>query len=84
MSKFVINIGIDIKDEFLEAGTVIEDSQLPKKSLKWLKDQNIIEKYDEKKEQEKTRARNEKGHFIADNPDTPENEAWYDEKQEEE
>ncbi len=24
----------------------------------------------------KVRARNAKGHFIADNPDTPENEAW--------
>ena len=27
-------------------------------------------------ETEKVRARNEKGHFIADNPDTEENEAW--------
>jgi hypothetical protein len=82
MSKFVVNVGIDIKDEFLEVGTVIEDSKLPKKSLKWLKDQNIIEKYDENKE--KIRARNEKGHYIADNPDTPENEAWYDKQKEEE
>ena len=82
MSKFVVNVGIDIKDEFLEVGTVIEDSKLPKKSLKWLKDQNIIEKYDENKE--KIRARNEKGHYIADNPDTPENEAWYDKQEEEE
>ena len=84
MSKFVINIGIDIKDEFLEAGTVIEDSQLPKKSLKWLKDQNIVEKYDEKKEKELIRARDEKGHFIADDPSTPENEAWFEKKDEEE
>tara|TARA_B100000424_G_C22768488_1_gene413939 strand:- start:3 stop:326 length:324 start_codon:yes stop_codon:yes gene_type:complete len=25
-----------------------------------------------------TRARNDKGHYIADDPDTPENEAWVD------
>ena len=29
------------------------------------------------------RARNDKGHFIADDPNTPENEAWYEEKEEE-
>ena len=27
-------------------------------------------------ETEMVRARNEKGHYIADDPDTPENEAW--------
>ena len=27
-------------------------------------------------EKEIVRARNEKGHYIADDPDTPENEAW--------
>ena len=30
----------------------------------------------EVEEVEMVRARNEKGHYIADNPDTPENEAW--------
>ena len=30
----------------------------------------------EVEETEMIRARNEKGHYIADNPDTPENEAW--------
>ena len=29
-----------------------------------------------KEETEMVRARNEKGHYIADDPDTPENEAW--------
>ena len=27
------------------------------------------------------RARNEKGHFVADNPDTPVNEAWVKEEE---
>jgi len=30
----------------------------------------------EVEETEMVRARNEKGHYIADDPDTPENEAW--------
>ena len=30
----------------------------------------------EMEEVEMVRARNEKGHYIADDPDTPENEAW--------
>ncbi len=30
----------------------------------------------EVEEVEMVRARNEKGHYIADDPDTPENEAW--------
>ena len=30
----------------------------------------------EEMEEVKVRARDEKGHFIADDPDTPENEAW--------
>ena len=29
-----------------------------------------------KEETEMVRARNERGHYIADDPDTPENEAW--------
>mgnify|MGYP003154961521 CR=1 FL=1 len=81
--KLKVNIGFDIKDDHIEAGSIVEDNLIPKKSLKWLKDQNIVEKYDEKKEKELIRARNEKGHFIADDPNTKENEAWY-EKQEEE
>ena len=28
------------------------------------------------------RARNEKGHYIADDPDTPENEAWVEKPKE--
>jgi len=35
-----------------------------------------------KEETEMVRARNEKGHYIADDPDTPENEAWVDKPKE--
>ena len=31
-------------------------------------------------EQVKVRARTKKGHYVADNPDTPENEAWVKKK----
>ena len=79
--KLKVNIGFDVKDEHLEAGSIIEDNVIPKKSLKWLKEQNIVEKYDEKKEKELIRARDEKGHFIADNPNTEENEAWDEAKE---
>ena len=58
--KLRVNIGFDIKDDHIEAGSIVEDNLIPKKSLKWLKDQNIVEKYDEKKEKELIRARNEK------------------------
>ena len=68
----------------MEAGSIIEDNVIPKKSLKWLKEQNIVEKYDEKKEKELIRARDEKVHFIADDPNTEKNEAWYEKKDEEE
>ena len=33
-------------------------------------------------ETELVRARNEKGHYIADDPDTPENEAWVEKPKE--
>ena len=33
-------------------------------------------------ETETVRARNEKGHYIADDPDTPENEAWFEKPKE--
>ena len=33
-------------------------------------------------ETEMVRARNEKGHYIADDPDTPENEAWVEKPKE--
>ena len=33
-------------------------------------------------ETETVRARNEKGHYIADDPDTPENEAWVEKPKE--
>lgn len=33
-------------------------------------------------ETEMVRARNEKGHYVADDPDTPENEAWVEKPKE--
>ena len=36
----------------------------------------------EVEETEMVRARNEKGHYIADDPDTPENEAWVEKPKE--
>ena len=36
----------------------------------------------EMKTREMVRARNEKGHYIADDPDTPENEAWVEKPKE--
>ena len=54
------------------------EAQIPKKSKKWMLEQGIIEKYDENAG--KKRARNDKGHFIADDPNTPENEAYEEEE----
>ena len=48
------------------------------KSFKWLLEQGIV--IDEK---DLERARNDKGHFVADDPDTPENEAWVKKEEEE-
>ena len=40
----------------------------------------VIEKADLNKTMK--RARNDKGHYIADDPNTPENEAWYETEEE--
>ena len=48
---------------------------MPKKKRKETnKAPDSVSKYELK--DKRVRARNSKGHFIADNPDTPENEAW--------
>ena len=79
-----------------EVGELLDEKDIPSKSKKWLMEQNIIEKKTEadlKKEAEakmeelnkdRVRARNNKGHYIADDPNTPENEAWYDKEKDQE
>jgi len=56
-------------------------SSVREKMMQVVKEQKIVQralKAAEKveKELEKVRARDEKGHYIADDPATPENEAW--------
>ena len=68
--SYIVMSGIDVKDKRIEAGTKVNKSDLGK-SFKWLLEQGII--LDVK---DVERARNEKGHFVADDPETPENEAW--------
>ena len=71
---YVVEIEFMVKDDVFEIGDVVDEKDIPKKSKKWLVDQGIIVKED------LVRARNEKGHFIADDPSTEENEAWKDEE----
>jgi protein-L-isoaspartate O-methyltransferase len=77
---YEVTVGIMIKDKEYEAGSLIPESEVPKKSLKWLKEQGILVKPVEKKETKKVRARNEKGHYIADDPSTEKNEAYEEEE----
>tara|TARA_R100000458_G_C8231913_1_gene213378 strand:- start:805 stop:1038 length:234 start_codon:yes stop_codon:yes gene_type:complete len=76
--KYEVLIGFMVKEDIFEVGDIITESQIPKKSKKLLLDQKVIEKFDENKG--KVRARNEKGHYIADDPNTEENEAWKEEE----
>ncbi len=69
---YEVQVGIDLGKEFFEAGSLIPENKVPKKSLKWLKEQGILVKAD--------RARNDKGHFIADDPKTEKNEAYEEEE----
>jgi len=62
---------LDKKDVRVEAGEVID---LPDKIAKALIKNNAAIKFDTK--MKKKRARNEDGSFKADDPTTPENEAW--------
>ena len=64
-------------DKQYEAGDIIED--VPTKSVKWLKKQGLIEEVkglEQAEALQKKRARNSKGHFIADDPTTEKNEAY--------
>jgi 5-formaminoimidazole-4-carboxamide-1-beta-D-ribofuranosyl 5'-monophosphate synthetase len=71
---YVVEIEFMVKDDVFEIGDIVDEKDIPKKSKKWLVDQGIIVKED------LVRARNEKGHFIADDPSTEENEAWKEEE----
>lgn len=67
------------KDVRVEAGDVID---VPDKIAKSLFKNNAAVEFDSKmnKSTTKKRARNDKGHFIADNPETEVNEAWTEEE----
>jgi len=45
-----VTVGIDIGDEYFEAGSLIPETKVPKKSLKWLKAQGILIKPNTKEE----------------------------------
>lgn len=80
--------GITVKDKYFAEGEFIDGKGIPQKSIKWLIEQGTLVKITkaekEKKLQESTkvRARNDKGHFIADDPNTEENEAWVEKEEE--
>tara|TARA_R100001443_G_scaffold84831_2_gene91497 strand:- start:1958 stop:2209 length:252 start_codon:yes stop_codon:yes gene_type:complete len=82
--KVKILMGSDYPDgkeeKRVEAGVIAD---LPDKIGRSLIKNGAAVKYTKKMEEEdskpKVRARNEKGHFIADDPNTPENEAWEEE-----
>lgn len=46
--KYLVKTNIYVDDKEIKAGTVIDDNAIPKKSKKWLLEQNIIEKSDGK------------------------------------
>ena len=80
--------GITVKDKYFAEGEFIDGKSIPQKSIKWLVEQGTLVKITkaekEKKLQESTkvRARNDKGHYIADDPNTEENEAWVEKEEE--
>tara|TARA_R100001129_G_scaffold167209_3_gene134679 strand:+ start:1285 stop:1536 length:252 start_codon:yes stop_codon:yes gene_type:complete len=82
---YIATVNLKIKNKEIKEGDTLD-----RKPAQWLLDQGLVVKVDKKKYQEEQlqkatmkRARNEKGHYIADDPNTPENEAWYIEKEEE-
>lgn len=75
--KYEVVSGFDTKDKRYEAGDVIEESVIPRKSKKWLVEQGIVIKYAEKKLK---RARKKDGSFKEDDKTTQDiNEAWVEE-----
>jgi hypothetical protein len=47
---YEVKVGIQIKDDYFEAGTLIPEEKIPKKSKKWLLEQGVIGKAFDKKE----------------------------------
>tara|TARA_R100000655_G_scaffold99933_1_gene144123 strand:+ start:24208 stop:24420 length:213 start_codon:yes stop_codon:yes gene_type:complete len=47
---FEVKVGIEIGKEYFEAGSLVPENKIPKKSKKWLLDQGIIAKGFDKKE----------------------------------
>ena len=74
--SYIVMSGIDVGKKRFEAGRKVTKQELGK-SFIWLLEQGIV--MDEK---EVERARNDKGHFVADDPETPENEAWVKKEEE--
>ena len=69
------DFSLDKKDKRVEAGEVLD---LPDKIAKALIKNNAAIKFDSKIE--KKRARDEDGKFLADDPNTPQDEAWIEEE----
>jgi len=44
VATYNVLTGIDLPDKRVEAGDTVSDADIPKRSLKWLVDQSIIEK----------------------------------------
>ena len=47
---YEVKVGIQIKDDYFEAGTLVPEEKIPKKSKKWLLQQGVISKAFDKKE----------------------------------
>ncbi len=45
---YEVNVGIEIGGEYYKAGSLIPESKIPKKSKKWLLEQNVISKQSKK------------------------------------
>ena len=73
-------IGFETKEKRYEVGDILKKEDLKAKDFSELKKMGVIEKADLNKTMK--RARNDKGHFIADDPNTPENEAWFETEEE--
>ena len=43
MAKYKVNVGIDYPKGRAEAGSIVDGSDLPPQSIKWLTEQGIIE-----------------------------------------
>ncbi len=89
--KFKVEIGFMSGSKEHAIGDMLDEKDIPTNSKKWMLEQGIIVKKTEadlKREAEeemqklnenRVRARNDKGHYIADDPNTEVNEAWEEE-----